>query len=158
MKSLTMAAMAAGLALGLGAGAALSAPGADGPPANLKPSKVDGAGLNVMDLEAQKAWYSAKLGMTLTGTIKAADGSPREYLMGYGGGPEAAIVALLKSPARQPGPNAMGRIILGVPDAKGLADWLKTQGVEARTVIPNAAYFIADPEGNAIELYTPPKP
>jgi catechol 2,3-dioxygenase-like lactoylglutathione lyase family enzyme len=111
-----------------------------------------------MDLEAQKAWYSTKLGMTLTGTIKAADGSPREYLMGYGGGPEAAIVALLKSPARQPGPNAMGRIILGVPDAKGLADWLKTQGVEARTVIPNAAYFIADPEGNAIELYTPPKP
>ena len=96
--------------------------------------------------------------MTLTNTIKAQDGSPREYIMGYGGGPDAAIVALLKSPTRQPGPNAMGRLILGVPDAKALADWLKTQGVEARTVIPNAAYFIADTEGYAIELYTPPKP
>ena len=138
----------------LSAGAAF----ADGPPANLKPDKVDGAGLNVMDLEAQKAWYSAKLGMTLINTIKAADGSPREYLMGYGGGPDAAIVALLKSPQRQPGPNAMGRIILGVPNAKGLADWLKTQGVDNRQVIPNVAYFIADPEGNAIELYTPPPP
>jgi catechol 2,3-dioxygenase-like lactoylglutathione lyase family enzyme len=147
---------AAALALGLAVSA--GAAWADGPPADLKPSKVDGAGLNCMDIEAQKAWYTAKLGMSLTNTIKAADGSPREYIMGYGGGPDAAIVALLKSPQRQPGPNAMGRIILGVPNAKGLADWLKTQGVEARTVIPNAAYFIADPEGNAIELYTPPKP
>ena len=152
---LMAAALAAGFALsvGVGAGTAL----ADGPPAALTPSKVDGAGLNVMDLEAQKAWYSAKLGMTLVNTIKAADGSAREYIMGYGGGPDAAIVALLKSASRQPGPNAMGRIILGVPDAKGLADWLKTQGVDNRQVIPNVAYFNADPEGNAIELYTPPK-
>ena len=127
------------------------------PPANLKPRKVDGAGLNVMDLEAQKAWYSDKLGLKLINIIKAADGSPREYIMGYGGGPDTAIIALLKSPQRQPGPNDMGRLILGVPDAKGLADWLKTQGVDNRQVIPNVAYFISDPEGNAIELYTPPK-
>ena len=47
----------AGLAVSLAAieGAAL----AEGPPANLKPSKVDGAGLNVMDVEAQKDWYTA---------------------------------------------------------------------------------------------------
>jgi catechol-2,3-dioxygenase len=154
MKTLMMAAVAA--AAILGAGGASRPAWADGPPANLKPAKVDGAGLNVMDLEAQKAWYSAKLGMTLVNTIKAADGSAREYIMGYGSGPEAAIVALLKSPARQPGPNAMGRIILGVPNAKGLADWLKTQGVDNRQVIANVAYFITDPEGNAIELYTPP--
>jgi catechol-2,3-dioxygenase len=153
MTSLRMTALAAVLALGAGSARAM-----DGPPAGLKPSHIDGAGLNVMDLEAQKAWYMAKLGMTLTNTIKAADGSPREYIMGYGGGPEAAIVALLKSPQRQPGPNAMGRIILAVPNAKGLADWLKTQGVDNRQVIPNVAYFIADPEGNAIELYTAPKP
>jgi catechol 2,3-dioxygenase-like lactoylglutathione lyase family enzyme len=152
MQSRLMAAALAG-ALALGAGPGLA--WADGPPAGLKPSKVDGAGLNVMDLEAQKAWYSAKLGMTLLNTIQR-EGKPYEYLMGYGGGPEAAIVALLKSPTRQPGPNAMGRLILGVPNAKGLADWLATQGVPARTVIPNVAYFITDPEGNAIELYTPP--
>src|SRR5215469_13358098 len=91
------AAVAAGW---LGAGAALAAP-----PAELRPAHVGGAGLNVMDLEGQKAWYMAKLGMTLTNTIKAADGSPREYVMGYGEGPTAAIVALLKSPTRQPGPN-----------------------------------------------------
>lgn len=152
MTTLLTAALAAGVILAASAGAASAA---DGPPANLKPSKVDGAGLNVMDLEAQKAWYSAKLGMTLINSIQR-EGKPYEYIMGYGGGPEAAIIALLKSPARQPGPNAMGRIILGVPNAKGLADWLTTQGVPNRQVIANVAYFITDPEGNAIELYTPP--
>jgi catechol-2,3-dioxygenase len=152
MKSWTMAAaMAAGLALSAGANVAW----ADGPPAGLTPTKVDGAGLNCMDIEAQKAWYAGKLGMTLANTMKAADGSPREYIMSYA--PGSAVVALLKSPARQPGPNAMGRIILAVPNAKGLADWLKTQGVDNRQVIANVAYFIADPEGNAIELYTAPK-
>jgi len=152
MKSMIIAAMTAGLILAAGAARA------EGPPAGLKPAKVDGAGLNVMDLEAQRAWYAAKLGMVVLNTIKSPDGSPREYVMGYGG-PEGAIVALLKSPTRQPGPNAMGRIILGVPNAKGLADWLATQGVANRQVIANVAYFIADPEGNAIELYTaPPKP
>jgi catechol-2,3-dioxygenase len=144
------AALAAGFALG--AGAAL----AEGPPAAVKPAHVAGAGLNVMDLEAQKAWYMAKLGMTVTQTIQR-EGKPYEYVMGYGEGPGGAVVALLKSAQRQPGPNAMGRLILAAPDAKGLADWLKTQGVEARQVIPNVAYFIADPEGNAIELYTAPK-
>ena len=149
MKTMMIAAAAAGLVLAAGAARA------DGPPANLKPAKVDGAGLNVMDLEGQKAWYAAKLGMTLMNTI-SREGKPYEYIMGYGGGPDAAIVALLKSPARQPGPNTMGRIILGVPNAKGLADWLKTQGVDSRQVIANVAYFLTDPEGNAIELYTPP--
>src|SRR5436190_1093821 len=92
---------------------------AEGPPAALKPAHVDGAGLNVMDLEAQKAWYMAKLGMTVSQTIQR-EGKPYEYVMGYGDG--RAIVALLKSAQRQPGPNAMGRIILDAPDAKGLAD------------------------------------
>ena len=153
MKTVTIAAQLAAMTAGtiLAAGTAR----AEGPPADLKPAAVAGAGLNVMDLEAQKAWYIGKLGMNLTNTIKAQDGSPREYIVGYGG-PTGAIVALLKSPTRQPGPNAMGRIILAVPNAKGLADWLKTQGVDNRQVIAGVAYFIADPEGNAIELYTPP--
>jgi catechol-2,3-dioxygenase len=118
---------------------------------------VAGSGLNVLDLEGQKAWYMAKLGMTVANTMKRGD-KPFEYIMGFGDGDGRAIIALLASPQRPAGPNAYGRIILDVPNAKGLADWLKTQGVENREVIPNVAYFIKDPEGNAIELYTaPPK-
>jgi catechol-2,3-dioxygenase len=138
--------------LALSAGAAL----AEGPPANLRPAHVAGSGLNVLDLEGQKAWYMAKLGMVVSNVIKRGD-KPYEYLMGFGDGEGRAIVALLLSPQRPPGPNAYGRVILDVPNAKGLADWLKTQGVENREVIPGAAYFIHDPEGNNIELYTAPE-
>ena len=156
MANWKMTALAAAMTLSLGAlsaGAAL----ADGPPANLKPAHVAGPGLNVLDLEGQKAWYMAKLGMVVANTIKRAD-KPYEYIMGLGDGEGRAIVALLQSPQRPAGPNAYGRIILDVPNAKGLADWLKTQGVENREVIAHVAYFIKDPEGNAIELYTaPPK-
>jgi hypothetical protein len=108
-----------------------------------------------MDLEGQRAWYAAKLGMTLFGTTKAADGSTREYIMGYALGSDTAIVTLLKWPTGQAPPNAMGRIILGVPNAKGLADWLKTQGVDNIQMVANVSYSISDPEGNAIVLYTP---
>jgi catechol-2,3-dioxygenase len=151
MSTWTIAAMAAGLALGAGAA------WAEGPPAELKPAHVAGPGLNVSDLEGQKAWYMAKLGMVVSNTIQRG-GKPYEYVMGFGDGPNAAIIALLQSPQRPAGPNGFSRVILTVPNAKGLADWLKGQGVESREVIPNAAYFIRDPEGNPIELYTPPKP
>lgn len=152
----TMKIIAAAAGLFLGAGVDIPAAwGADGPPANLRPAKVYGAGLYVMDLEGQRAWYAAKLGMPLLHTNKAADGSPYEYIMGYDLGPDIMVVALVKWPAAQPRPNAMGRIILGVPNAKGLADWLKTQGVDNLQIVADVSYSIDDPEGNRIVLYTP---
>jgi len=141
---------ALGAALALAATAATAAP-----PGGLKPQHVAGPGLNVLDLEAQKAWYMDMLGMSVADTLQR-QGKPYEYIMGFGDGPSGAIIALLQSPQRPPGPNAYGRIILAVPNAKGLADWLLKRGVENREVIPNVAYFIRDPEGNALELYTAP--
>jgi catechol 2,3-dioxygenase-like lactoylglutathione lyase family enzyme len=123
-------------------------------PANLAPRGIAGSSFNVRDLEGQKAWYIDKLGMKLVNTF-SRDGKPFEYLVGYGG-QGAAILALLSAPNRAEGPNTMGRLILDVPDAKGLADHLKAQGVTVREVIPNTAYFVTDPEGNPVELYTPP--
>ena len=152
MKIATITALAAALALS--AGAAL----AEGPPAKLKPAHVAGPGLNVLDLEGQKAWYMSKLGMVVSNVIKRQD-KPYEYIMGFGDGDGRAIIALLQSPQRPAGPNAYGRIILDVPDAKGLARLAEDpRGRQSGEVIPGAAYFIRDPEGNAIELYTaPPK-
>jgi catechol 2,3-dioxygenase-like lactoylglutathione lyase family enzyme len=124
-------------------------------PANLMPRGIAGSSFNVRDLEAQKAWYTGVLGMKLVDTIRRDD-KPFEYIVGYGG--SGAILALLAAPNRPLGPNAMGRLILNVPDAKGLADHLKAQGVPTREVIPNTAYFLTDPEGNPVELYTPPAP
>ena len=134
-----------------------AAAAAAGPPAELMPAHVTGPGLYVADLEAQKAWYADKLGMSVAQTLRR-DGQPFEYIMSLGDGPGAAILALAKSAQRPAGPNTFSRVILAAPNAKGLADWLKSQGVEGREVIPNVAYFIRDPEGNSIELYTAPKP
>ncbi|THD64529.1 VOC family protein [Phenylobacterium sp.] len=141
----------------LGAAAILSVAGAAaaGPPAELKPAHVGGPGLYVTDLEAQKTWYSDKLGLSVRDTIQRG-GTAYEYVMGYNDGPAGAVLALAKSTTRPPGPNAFSRVILAVPNAKGLADWLKGQGVENREVIANVAYFIRDPEGNTVELYTAP--
>ena len=141
--------LAAALSLGL-VGQVLAAP-----PANLAPANISGWGWNSLDLEAQKAWYETRLGMKVVRTYDR-DGKVFEYIMGFeGAGPQSAILALLASPQRKPGPSTAGRLILRVPDSKALSDWLATQGVPARLVAPGA-YFIADPEGNPIELYTPP--
>ncbi len=78
--------------------------------------------------------------------------------MGYGGSPDAAILALLVAPRRPAGPNVMSRLIPRVPDARALAAHLARQGIATREVVPNVAYFLSDPEGNPIELYTPPSP
>lgn len=120
--------------------------------AKLMPRAIAGSSFNVRDLEAEKAWYMDKLGMKLIDTIKRGD-KPFEYLVGYS---RAPVLALLSAPNRPEGPNTMGRLILDVPDAKALGDHLKAQGVAVREVIPNTAYFVTDPEGNPVELYTAP--
>ena len=141
--------LAAALSFGLG-GAAMAAP-----PAGLAPTGISGSGWNVMDLEGLRGWYVDKLGMKLLRTY-ARDGKAYEHILGYDGPPGGAILALLASPQRKPGSNAMSRIILVVPDAKALAAHLAKEGVASREVVPGVAYFIADPEGNPVELYTPP--
>ena len=148
---ITAIGLAAVFTLGLAASAVAA------PPANLAPKTISGSGWNVMDLEVEKAWYVDKLGMTLVRTYER-DGKPFEYIMGFAGAPEgSAILALLASPMRKPGPNTASRLILRVPDSKALAAFLATQGVTSREVAPRA-YFLNDPEGNPIELYTPPAP
>lgn len=152
-----MKTIAIGLAAAMLAGMGLAGTALAAPPANLAPRTVSGWGWNVMDLPAEKAWYEAKLGMRLVRTYDR-EGKAYEYIMGFeGAAPDTAILALLASPNRKPGPSTAGRLILRVPDSKGLADWLAKEGVTARMVAPGA-YFIADPEGNPIELYTPPAP
>lgn len=150
MKLSTIAALGAGLALVASAATA-------GPPAGLTPAHVSGPGVNVLDLEAARTWYVDKLGMHVVRTYDRA-GKPFEYVLNFNDGPDRAVLVLALSTRRPPGPNLNSRLILLVPDAKGLAAWLKTVGVEPREVVKDVAYFVVDPEGNPVELYTPPKP
>ena len=126
------------------------------PPA-LRPVRVAGPGLYVRDLTAERDWFVAKLGMQVTGQVPAK-GPPGEYILSYGGGADAPVLVLQRSEKRPAGDNLFSRVILRVPDAKGLAAWLKTQGVESREAVVDVAYFVRDPEGNPVELYTPPRP
>lgn len=124
---------------------------ASGPPAELRPARVIGAGFYVRDLEAEKAWYVGKLGMA----VLVAYPQYHEYVLGYGV-PGGAILNLQASDKRPPGRNYNGRLILGVANAKALAAWLKGQGVDTFEGVKDVAYFAIDPEGNAVELYTAP--
>lgn len=141
----------AGAALALVAAAAAAQP-----PVGMRPMHVAGAGIYVRDLEAQKAWYMGKLGLALVRSYDR-DGKPFEYLLGLDDGAGRAVVVLAASTNRPAGPNAFSRLILEVPDAKALAAQLATEGVPSREAVPDVAYFVRDPEGNPIELYTPPK-
>ncbi len=143
------------IASGLIAGLLFAGPASAEPPAGLTPSGIAGSGWSVRDLEVLKAWYTDKLGMKLLRTYQR-DGKVYEYIMGYDGPPGLAILALLAQPQRPAGPNPMSRLILKVPDAKALAAHLASVGVPSREGVPGVAYFIADPEGNPVELYTPP--
>jgi catechol 2,3-dioxygenase-like lactoylglutathione lyase family enzyme len=147
------AVIAATLLLGAAASAHAAAP-TDPLPAALKPTQVAGSGFNVIDLEAQRAWYASHLGMAVVGVYGPKD-KPYEYVMAMGDGPNQPVIALLKT-KRPDGPNGFSRLILLVPDPKGLARRLADQGAPMREVIADTAYFITDPEGNAIELYRPP--
>jgi catechol-2,3-dioxygenase len=155
MRIMKLAAAAA--VLSLSSAAAAQTPARTPPPTALMPAAIVGAGLNVIDLEAQKTWYTTMLGMKVVASYPAGGGAPYEYVLtpkaeSAGG----AVLALLKS-ARPPGANSIGRLILATPDPKALAAHLYSQGVQVREAVPNVAYFITDPEGNAIELYRPPQ-
>jgi catechol 2,3-dioxygenase-like lactoylglutathione lyase family enzyme len=128
-----------------------------GPPAAIAPNVVSGWGWDVANLEASRAWYEDKLGMKVIRSYQR-EGKVYEYILQFEGAPEAgAILALLASPTRKPGPSTAGRVILRVADSKALSEWLAGQGVPSRMVAPGA-YFFTDNEGNPIEIYTPPKP
>ncbi|MBS0362754.1 MAG: VOC family protein, partial [Proteobacteria bacterium] len=106
------------IAAALTLAATAATPAFAGPPAELKPAGVAGPGVYVTDLEAQKAWYMDKLGMTVQDTMKRGD-KPFEYIMSFGGGGNGAIMALAQSAQRPAGPNAFSRVILAAPNAKG---------------------------------------
>ena len=162
MRAVTLAAGAAMLVL---AGTALAQPpAAPAPdpaapakplPANLKPNRLRGAGLNVANLEREKAFYVNVFGMQELRRPNA-----NEIVLGYKVGPtEQASLVLLKA-AAQAGAATYGRVILDVPDADKLAEHLRSIGYPAREVgqPTDRAYFVSDPEGYQVEIYTPNAP
>ena len=125
-------------------------------PANLANMRVAGSGITVTDLEGVKNWYVTTLGFKVRTTYNhGPGGTVNEYALGLGEDVNAANLVLLKG-TRQPGATSYGRFILRVADSAALAAHLNAHGISASMVAPGA-FFTSDPEGNRIELYTPPQ-
>ncbi len=123
-------------------------------PANLTPNRIAGAGINVADLQAELHWYTTVLGMHQVGQYPAT-GTPIEYILSMSPKEDDHAIMTIIRGARQPGAVTYGRVIMNVPDSKALAAFLMTHGVTARPVAAGA-WFITDPEGNNVEIFTPP--
>ncbi len=119
-------------------------------PANLKPRFISAAAITVADLDVEQAWYG-----TVFGFVKIRDVSANERVLSLNPSDPNATTVVIQKSARQPGATSYGRLILNVANAKNTADFLQTHGVQTRAVLPNQAYFLADPEGNQIEIYQP---
>jgi catechol 2,3-dioxygenase-like lactoylglutathione lyase family enzyme len=122
-------------------------------PANLKPDRIRSSAIIVADLPGMTQWYQTVLGFVKTREVNA-----NEYVFSLEPGNANATALILQKGARQPGATTYGRLIINVTNAKGIADFLQTHGVTTQQVIPNQAYFINDPEGNRIEIYTATPP
>ena len=94
MTTPTTARLTAALLLAL-ASAAMAETPPEALPAAVAPARIAGSGLNVIDLEAQRAWYVSMLGMSVTATYRR-DGAPFEYVMGLKA--PGAILALPEAP------------------------------------------------------------
>jgi catechol 2,3-dioxygenase-like lactoylglutathione lyase family enzyme len=129
--------------------------GPSAPPSlNLSEASIPVVTINVLDMEAQRAWYEKMLGMKVLKTYHR-NGVLYEYLMGYSHN-RGAKLALAKEP-RPAGYNNNGRLGFDVPNTKELAAFLYSQGALMREGINGRVYFVIDPEGNPIEFFTLPK-
>jgi catechol 2,3-dioxygenase-like lactoylglutathione lyase family enzyme len=162
MKALTLPAGAAALVLATAAAAqppTAPAPDPTAParplPAHLKPNRVRASGINVADLEREKAFY-----VNIFGMQELRRPNPNEIVLGYKVGPNEQATLVLNKATPRAGSTAYGRLILDVPDADTLAEHLRGIGYPARKVgqPTDRAYFISDPEGYQVEIYTPNAP
>lgn len=150
------------LVAGLGALLVAAAPAfAQGPgplPDAIKPSGLNGAALNVIDLEKERAFYEQAFGMKVAGRIPET-GELREYLMNWSGVRTDRPLIILNKVAgpRQPGQDAAGRLVIGAPNAAALARRAESVGGKVRGQVREGTFnFVTDPEGNLIELYQAP--
>jgi catechol 2,3-dioxygenase-like lactoylglutathione lyase family enzyme len=118
----------------------------------VKPSRLAGAGLYVVDIEKVRAFYVDVLGLKVVQRIPA-QGAVREYLLSFQG--EAAdgpVLVLTKTAKPTAKPADYGRIIFAVPDGAALARRAAQAGYPPIRIV-EGTNIITDPEGHKIELF-----
>lgn len=151
MKSI-VAACSAALILALPVSAQIAPLGND-----MRPIRMSGMGLNVKDIERQKAFYTEVLGFKVIARVPAKDGTAKEYLLGLTGSLTSDTLVVLTAHAPDAGSNSFGRIVLVVPDGRRMAERVVAGGGKTRGLV-DGTNIAFDPEGNMIELYQRPVP
>lgn len=137
---------------------AMSAYAADAPPMPevIRPARISGVGLNVVDIEKERAFYEQVLGLKVA-TRVPAQGPAREYLMSLSGDrTSGALVVLTKVDKASAGAGDFGRVILSVPNAAEIARRAVAAGYPQGEIRDGRTNMISDPEGHRIELYQAP--
>jgi glyoxylase I family protein len=118
--------------------------------------------LNVSDVAASEAWYTALLGM------RRFYGTAETGYVGLVHPPSGMVLALARNDAAPPAPTDPGAMLehvaFAVPDPAVLQEWadeLTRLGYEHPGVVqegPNSSLQLRDPDGLAVELVAPGPP
>lgn len=124
---------------------------------DIRPIRMSGMGLNVKDIERQKAFYTDVVGYKVIARVPGKDGAAAEYLLGLTGSltTDTLLVLTRREPAA--GSTSFGRIVLVVPSGRKMAERIAAAGGKAPKIV-DGTNIVQDPEGNTIELYQRPAP
>ena len=156
------AALAGGLSVALAAaGAAMAQPAPVMPPPPKAPGLMS-ATFAVTDLDRAITFYTRGLGLKVAGRIENPHATEVALLFPAGGPSLLLIKARTPQPATG-GPPRIGRVIVDVPDLKGLAAQLAAAGYAlawSPSENPQHHVLVAlarDPDGNELELVQRPR-
>jgi catechol 2,3-dioxygenase-like lactoylglutathione lyase family enzyme len=138
---------------------------ADGGETGLATARVDHVGLNVADLRSAVAWYTSVFELTEEFRFRIEDIDFEGVILIS---PAGDRIELISRPGARPGMQASSPVeaaltygyshfALRVPDVQAAYDWLISAGATDR-LSPRPSpdggpfAFVADPEGNLIEL------
>jgi catechol 2,3-dioxygenase-like lactoylglutathione lyase family enzyme len=119
---------------------------------NIKPQRLAGAALNVVDIEKEKDFYINVLGMKVVQRIPS-QGNLREYLLSFGDNTkDGPVLVLTRAPKVDPKAAEFGRIVFDVPNGEALARRAAEAGYPPRRIV-EGSNTLTDPEGHTIELF-----
>jgi lactoylglutathione lyase len=122
---------------------------------DIKPIRVSGLGIKVIDLERSKKFYTDVLGLKV-GAKVPAQGEAVEYLLGMTGDIRADTLIVIRKGEVKPGATEFGTITIVVPSGRKMAERVVAAGYTTARPIVDGTNFVKDPDGYTVELYQRP--
>jgi catechol 2,3-dioxygenase-like lactoylglutathione lyase family enzyme len=118
----------------------------------IKPHRLSGVALTVVDIEKEKDFYTNVLGMQVVQRIPT-QGRLREYLLAFDAtAKDGPTLILTKIDKADPKTADFGRLVFEVPNGEALARRAAEAGYPPRRIVDGSNTLI-DPEGHKVELF-----